>query len=145
MEGYHYLLQSKRNSLRGAAEKLSNGLIKLDETRLKVEEMSVTLEETKKLVAKLQKECEEYLMVMVQRKQDANEKAKVVAAKSEKIAQEEAEIKEIASAAQIDLDKALPGTTFHGNFIEIFINFHSQLWKQRESHLQHLTRKILQK
>jgi dynein heavy chain len=117
MEGYHYLLQSKRNSLRGAAEKLSNGLIKLDETRLKVEEMSVTLEDTKKLVAKLQKECEEYLMVMVQRKQDANEKAKVVAAKSEKIAQEEAEIKEIASAAQIDLDKALPGISwkFHRN------------------------------
>lgn len=104
----HYS-QSKRASLRGSAEKLSNGLVKLDETRKKVEEMSITLEETKRMVAKLQKECEEYLMVMVQRRQDANEKAKVVAAKSEKVAQEEAEIKEIAAAAQADVDKAMPG------------------------------------
>eukprot|EP01119_Soliformovum_irregulare_P016871 TRINITY_DN4946_c0_g1_i1.p1 TRINITY_DN4946_c0_g1~~TRINITY_DN4946_c0_g1_i1.p1 ORF type:complete len:2093 (-),score=654.99 TRINITY_DN4946_c0_g1_i1:1564-7461(-) len=108
IKSYLSLLISKRIAQKGASEKLSNGLIKLDDTRKKVEEMSVTLEETKKMVAKLQKECEEYLMVIVQRRQDAHEQAKLVAARSDKIAQEETEVKEIASAAQIDLEKAMP-------------------------------------
>lgn len=108
VQNYISLLKEKRDEVKNAAEKLRNGLSKLDSTRQTVEEMSITLEQTKVLVAKMQKECEEYLMDMVQKRQDANEKAKLVAAKSEKIAQEEAEVKEIAAAAQTDLDKALP-------------------------------------
>jgi dynein heavy chain len=109
VQGYISLLKEKKAKNQQAAEKLQSGLTKLDDTRITVEEMSISLEETKKMVAKYQKECEEYLMTMVQRRQEANEKAKVVAAKSEKNAQEEAEVKEIAAAAQADLDKALPG------------------------------------
>ena len=57
-------------------------------------------------MAQFQKECEEYLVVIVQQKQDADEQAKAVTARSEKIAVEEAKCKEMAEAAQHDLDEA---------------------------------------
>jgi dynein heavy chain, axonemal len=59
-----------------------------------VEEMSVLLEESKKKVAKLQRECEEYLVVIVQQRQEANDQAKQISAKSEKIEAEENEVKQ---------------------------------------------------
>jgi dynein heavy chain len=60
----------------------------------KVEEMSVQLEETKRMAAKLQKECEEYLVVIVQQRQEANDQAKQISAKSEKIEAEENDVKQ---------------------------------------------------
>ena len=39
--------------------------------------MSIELEEAKVKVAKFQKECEEYLVVIVQQKRDADEQQKV--------------------------------------------------------------------
>ena len=56
--------------------------------------MSVQLEETKRMAAKLQKECEEYLVVIVQQRQEANDQAKQISAKSEKIEAEENEVKQ---------------------------------------------------
>lgn len=56
--------------------------------------MSVQLEETKRMAAKLQKECEEYLVVIVQQRQEANDQAKQISAKSEKIEVEENEVKQ---------------------------------------------------
>ena len=56
--------------------------------------MRVQLEESKLMVAKLQRECEEYLVVIVQQRQEANEQAKQIQAKSEKIGQEEEEVKQ---------------------------------------------------
>lgn len=57
--------------------KLKNGLFKIDDTRIKVEAMSVELEDAKKKVAAFQKQCEEYLVVIVQQKRDADEQQKV--------------------------------------------------------------------
>jgi len=42
-----------------------------------VESMSIELEEAKTKVAQFQKECEEYLVVIVQQKRDADEQQKV--------------------------------------------------------------------
>lgn len=62
-----------------ASNKLKNGLSKIDETRAKVEQMSIELEIDKKKVAQFQKECEEYLVVLVQQKREADEQRKVTA------------------------------------------------------------------
>jgi chromosome segregation ATPase len=84
------LLDDKRKEIGVAASKLRNGLDKLIDTRQKVEAMTVELEETKTQLAVFQKQCEEYLVVIVQQKRDAEEQEKSVAARSEKIAVEEA-------------------------------------------------------
>lgn len=102
------LLDSKRKELGDAASKLSNGLSKLIETRQKVEAMTVELEETKAQLAVFQKQCDEYLVVIVQQKRDAEEQEKTVVARSEKIAEEELRCQHLAEAAQKDLDEALP-------------------------------------
>ena len=70
--------------------------------------MTVELEETKAQLAVFQKQCDEYLVVIVQQKRDAEEQEKTVAARSEKIAEEELRCQHLAEAAQKDLDEALP-------------------------------------
>ena len=74
---YPRLLYEKRKELGDAANKLKNGLSKIDETRVKVEAMSVELEEAKTKVAQFQKQCEDYLVVIVQQKREADEQQKV--------------------------------------------------------------------
>ncbi|XP_074657783.1 dynein axonemal heavy chain 2-like [Tubulanus polymorphus] len=106
--GYKTLLYEKREELGNACDKLKNGLSKIDETREKVESMSVELEEAKTKVAQFQKQCEEYLLVIVQQKREADEQQKSVAQKSEKIAEDEVRCKHMADLAQQDLDEALP-------------------------------------
>ena len=71
------MLYEKRKELGDAANKLKNGLSKIDDTRAKVEVMSVELEEAKIKVAQFQKQCEEYLVVIVQQKREADEQQKV--------------------------------------------------------------------
>ena len=102
------MLDEKRKELGDAASKLSNGLGKLIDTRQKVEAMSVELEQTKAQLAVFQKECDEYLVIIVQQKRDAEEQEKAVAARSVKIAEEEARCLLLADAAQKDLDEAMP-------------------------------------
>jgi dynein heavy chain len=74
---FYRLLYEKRKELGDAANKLKNGLSKIDETRSKVEAMSVELEDAKTKVAQFQKQCEEYLVVIVQQKREADEQQKV--------------------------------------------------------------------
>ena len=71
------LLYEKRKELSDAANKLKNGLWKIDETREKVQTMSGELEEARANVAVFQKQCEEFLVVIVQQKRDADEQQKV--------------------------------------------------------------------
>ncbi|XP_071951094.1 dynein axonemal heavy chain 2-like isoform X2 [Antedon mediterranea] len=106
--GYKVLLSEKRKDLGDAANKLRNGLQKIDETRAKVEVMSVELEDAKTKVAEFQKQCEEYLVIIVQQKREADEQQKSVQARSEKIAEEEVRCQSMADAAQQDLAEALP-------------------------------------
>lgn len=71
------LLHEKREELESAANKLKNGLSKIDDTRMKVELMSVDLVEAKNKVAQFQRQCEDYLIIIVQQKREADEQAKV--------------------------------------------------------------------
>ncbi len=102
------LLDDKRKELGDAATKLKNGLDKLIDTRQKVEAMTVELEETRVQLANFQKQCDEYLVIIVQQKRDAEEQEKTVLARSKKIGEEETRCQALAEAAQKDLDEALP-------------------------------------
>ncbi|XP_035375794.1 dynein heavy chain 2, axonemal [Electrophorus electricus] len=108
VSGYKKLLAEKRSVLGEQVSKLRNGLFKIDDTRSKVEAMSVELEDAKKKVAEFQKQCEEYLVIIVQQKREADEQQKAVSAHSEKIGAEEIKCKAMADNAQKDLDEALP-------------------------------------
>ncbi|KAM6163721.1 dynein axonemal heavy chain 2 [Rhynchocyon petersi] len=108
VSGYKKLLAEKRQELLDQANKLRTGLFKIDETREKVELMSVELEDAKKKVAEFQKQCEEYLVIIVQQKREADEQQKAVTANSEKIAIEEVKCQALADNAQKDLEEALP-------------------------------------
>ncbi|XP_063098618.1 dynein axonemal heavy chain 2 isoform X3 [Cavia porcellus] len=108
VSGYKKLLGEKRQELLDQANKLRTGLFKIDETREKVEVMSLELEEAKKKVAEFQKQCEEYLVIIVQQKREADEQQKAVTANSEKIAVEEVKCQALADNAQKDLEEALP-------------------------------------
>ncbi|XP_058531818.1 dynein axonemal heavy chain 2 isoform X3 [Ochotona princeps] len=108
VSGYKKLLAEKHQELLDQANKLRTGLFKIDETREKVEVMSLELEDAKKKVAEFQKQCEEYLVIIVQQKREADEQQKAVTANSEKIAVEEIKCQALADNAQKDLEEALP-------------------------------------
>ncbi|XP_073903039.1 dynein axonemal heavy chain 2 isoform X4 [Castor canadensis] len=108
VSGYKKLLAEKRQELMDQITKLRTGLFKIDETREKVEVMSLELEDAKKKVAEFQKQCEEYLVIIVQQKREADEQQKAVTANSEKIAIEEVKCQQLADNAQKDLEEALP-------------------------------------
>jgi dynein heavy chain len=71
-------LYEKRKELGDSANKLSSGLSKIVDTRVKVEQLSIQLEENKAKAARFQKECEDYLVVLVGQKREADEQAKVI-------------------------------------------------------------------
>ncbi|XP_063712783.1 dynein axonemal heavy chain 2-like isoform X4 [Symsagittifera roscoffensis] len=106
--GYKQLLAEKRQELGSEISKLRNGLLKIDDTSEKVQVMSQELEVAKAKVAKISKECEEYLVVIVGQKREADEYAKTVSAKREKIEEEKVACKEIADQAEEDLSVAMP-------------------------------------
>lgn len=56
----------------------------------------------------IQQICEEAMTVISQKRKEADEQAKVVKIKSEKIAEEEIACKKLAKIAQADLDEAMP-------------------------------------
>ena len=53
---------------------MSNGLDKIDDTRIKVTAMGKELEVQSAEVAVFQKECEEFLVIIVQQKKEADAK-----------------------------------------------------------------------
>lgn len=71
------LLSEKRCELGEQVSKLRNGLLKISDTREKVEAMSVELEVAKKQVAEFQIQCEEFLSVILQQKREADKQQKV--------------------------------------------------------------------
>ncbi|CAH8605754.1 unnamed protein product [Dicrocoelium dendriticum] len=108
VSGYKSLLYQKRKQLSDKANKLANGLGKIDETREKVEVMSEELEETRKKVANFQKECDDYLVVIVQQKREADEQAKSVMQTQERIKVDEVKCMHMAELAMADLAQAMP-------------------------------------
>merc|ERR1719506_3599449 len=108
VQGYVQTLAQKQESVGSSADKLRNGLHKLLEARTQVEEMTVDLEGMQDVVAKRMKECQELLVVIVEKKMHADEKQRTLEADSQRIAKEEAEILVIAADAEKDLAKAMP-------------------------------------
>lgn len=105
---FYRMLQEKRTELATQANKLRNGLWKIDDCRQKVETMSVELEEAQVKVAEFQQQCDEYLIIIVNQKKEADEQQKEVTKKSIKIGEEEVQCKKLADLAQADLDEAMP-------------------------------------
>lgn len=58
------MLAEKREDLASQANKLRNGLSKIDDTRVKVNEMAAELEVTQEQVHKSTRECEEFLVTI---------------------------------------------------------------------------------
>ena len=108
VSGYKTLLAEKRKEIGDAASKLSNGLEKIDDTRIKVEAMGKELVITQGEVEAFQKEVDEFLVQLVEQRKDADDQQKAVSIQADKISIEAKACGEMATAAQADLDEALP-------------------------------------
>nr|XP_012223058.1 PREDICTED: dynein heavy chain 2, axonemal-like [Linepithema humile] len=106
--GYKKMLAEKRQDLADQANKLRGGLSKIDDTRVKVKEMAAELEVTQQQVHKSTRECEEFLVTIVNQRRDADETQKQVAAKSQRIAEEQKECKKLEELARADLASVEP-------------------------------------
>ncbi|XP_076651590.1 dynein heavy chain 2, axonemal kl-2 [Halictus rubicundus] len=106
--GYKTMLAEKRQELEVQASKLRNGLSKIDDTRVKVNEMAAELEVTQEQVHKSTRECEEFLVTIVNQRRDADETQKTVTARSVKIAEEQKECKKLEELARADLETVEP-------------------------------------
>lgn len=67
------MLEAKRQDISSAANKLRNGLWKIDDCREKVEVMSDELEEAQVKVAEFQQQCDEYLVIIINQRKEADE------------------------------------------------------------------------
>jgi dynein heavy chain len=108
VKGYRALLGDKRRQIGDMADKLRNGLSKLDEARQQVADMSVSLEVKKRVVAQKKAESEKMLIEIVQQQRIAEEQKKSVESDASKIEVEEKECSAFAADAQKDLDAAEP-------------------------------------
>ncbi|XP_076632445.1 dynein heavy chain 2, axonemal kl-2 [Colletes latitarsis] len=106
--GYKTMLAEKRQDLADQANKLRSGLSKIDDTRVKVNEMAAELEVTQEQVHKSTRECEEFLVTIVNQSRDADETQKTVAARSLRIAEEQKECKKLEELARADLATVEP-------------------------------------
>lgn len=102
------MLVDKQGELAGQSNKLRNGLFKIDDTRVKVTEMAAALEITQQQVLTSTKECEEFLVTILNQRRDADETQKAVTAKSIRIAEESEECKKLGEIARADLATVEP-------------------------------------
>ncbi len=103
VKGYRALLAEKSTELGSSANKLANGLAKLEDAKQQVETLSKELEVKKVIVAQSQKDCEDLLVQIVSERRIADEQKKQVEADSERIGLEAAECKAISDDAEADL------------------------------------------
>lgn len=67
------MLANKRKETATQANKLRNGLGKIDDCKEKVTTMSVELEEAQVKVAEFQQQCDDYLVIIVAQRKEADE------------------------------------------------------------------------
>ncbi|CAF0814718.1 unnamed protein product [Didymodactylos carnosus] len=106
--GYRKLLYEKRKELCDAADKLKNGLGKIEEAKIQVTQMSVDLEKKKALVNESQKKCEESLGSLVNEQREVEQSKATVEKLKERVKIDEEKASTIAQAAQEDLTAAMP-------------------------------------
>ncbi|XP_063992490.1 dynein axonemal heavy chain 2 [Diachasmimorpha longicaudata] len=105
---YKKMLMSKRQRLGEQSDKLSGGLFKIDDTREKVNEMAKELEVMQEQVLKSTKDCEEFLVTIVNQKRDADEAQKSITTRSLKITEESKVCKKLEGIARADLADVEP-------------------------------------
>lgn len=67
------MLANKRNEVGSQANKLRNGLFKIDDCKEKVKLMSIELEDAQVQVEAFQQQCDEYLVVIMVQRKEADE------------------------------------------------------------------------
>lgn len=102
------MLASKRKDLADHTDKLGNGLYKLDDTKEKVNEMAAELEITQQQVYQSTKECEEFLVSIINQRRDTDETQKIVTARSIRIGEEQKECRRLEKIARADLATVEP-------------------------------------
>lgn len=70
--------------------------------------MKVEMEENQVLVENYKKECDEFLVVIMEKKRNTDETAKQLTIRSNRIEEEKAECQELAIEAENDLKEAMP-------------------------------------
>ncbi|XP_063358685.1 dynein axonemal heavy chain 2 isoform X1 [Cydia amplana] len=106
--GYKEMLKMKRHEIALQANKLRNGLGKVEETTKLVGLMSEELAVAKVQVAEYTEQCIEYMGVINVQQRNADEQQRSVAARSKKTQEEEVQCKKLAEAAMRDLASAMP-------------------------------------
>jgi dynein heavy chain len=101
-------LRLKRIEVASIANKLRNGLFKIDSTSKKVAGMTIELEKATETVTKYTTECDEFLDIITEQTSIADKKKKEVDEQSITIKHEEIESQELYSIAIADLEKAMP-------------------------------------
>ncbi|XP_052739543.1 dynein axonemal heavy chain 2 [Bicyclus anynana] len=108
VSGYKEMLKAKRIEIALQANKLRNGLGKVEETTKLVGQMSEELAVAKVQVAEYTEQCIEYMGVINVQQRNADEQQRSVAARSKKTQEEEVQCKKLAEAAMRDLASAMP-------------------------------------
>ncbi|CAF0727175.1 unnamed protein product [Didymodactylos carnosus] len=108
VSNYGIIFELERSKILFEYNRLQAGIAKVAETREKVAEISLELEKKKILVANLQKECEAFLLKIVEQKNSASERERQVQAFGHRIADEEIRCQTTAQAAQEELSEAEP-------------------------------------
>ncbi|PZC72710.1 hypothetical protein B5X24_HaOG210724 [Helicoverpa armigera] len=106
--GYKEMLKMKRYEIALQANKLRNGLGKVEETTKLVGQMSEELAEAQVQVGLYTEQCIEYMGVINVQQRNADEQQRSVAARSKKTMEEEVQCKKLADAAMRDLAAAMP-------------------------------------
>ncbi|XP_004521647.2 dynein heavy chain 2, axonemal [Ceratitis capitata] len=108
VSGFKALLENKRFEVSSSANKLRNGLSKIQETQEKVSIMSEELKISSEQVKILAKECEEFIAIIEIQKAEATDQKEKVDAEAIIIRQEEVVCLDLAATAQADLDVVMP-------------------------------------
>ncbi|CAG4949545.1 unnamed protein product [Colias eurytheme] len=108
VSGYKEMLKAKRIEVALQANKLRNGLGKVEETTKLVGQMSEELAVAQVQVAEYTEQCIEYMGVINVQQRNADEQQRSVAARSKKTMEEEVQCKKLADAAMRDLASAMP-------------------------------------
>ncbi|CAH2077132.1 unnamed protein product, partial [Iphiclides podalirius] len=108
VSGYKEMLKNKRAEVALQANKLRNGLGKVEETTKLVGQMSEELATAKVQVAEYTEQCVEYMGVINVQQRNADEQQRSVAARSKRTMEEEVQCKRLADAAMRDLASAMP-------------------------------------
>lgn len=108
LKGYKFMISQKKKQIGDQVTKLRNGLSKLDDARVQVEEMTAESEIKRAEVSKQQKVCEELMITVEAEQRIADEQRKIIETETTKIAKEKIETLKMAADAENELKKAEP-------------------------------------